>query len=327
MESRMVIPATAQRSDTGLSGIPCPDEETLNSHKEIFFSICRRLSNTIQQQKPIQDRELFDFSKTVIWIIRDSMTSRSSVLDGLSGQISDYWHFEANTDTNFKRKHSYIRLYQMVTLLQSFAHEQEQKQKVLVALRENMQNMKTISFLHSYPGITRRKLREILGLSSEELQAQLDTLKKERFLTSRRSGEEQYYMLTSDGEALYGELHIQERKTRAARARRELLDGILQIILQSEMKSYQIISVFEYLQNCSNAELVQFLWLLRQYRYKMPTPARTNHYEETSQWMSAPPIKDIMLQQHNFVQLQPYQRKVIKENLVASKKYIASRFI
>ena len=38
-------------------------------------------------------------------------------------------HFEANSDTNFRRKHSYIRPYQMVALLQNFAGEQEENQK------------------------------------------------------------------------------------------------------------------------------------------------------------------------------------------------------
>lgn len=321
MENRMVIFSTAQRPDIGRSSMSPPDEEMLIRHKEIISSFCGRLTNTIQQQKPIQDGELFDFGKIVIWVIRDSMTSLPNVLDELYGSISDYWHFEANSDTNFKRKHSYIRLYQMVALLQNFAEEQEQNQKALIALEKNMWNMEIISFLHSYPGITHRKLREMLGLSSEELQVQLDTLKKGEFLTNRRSGEEQYYMLTNAGEALYGQLHIQERKKQTTCERRELFASILQILLYYGTNSHQIILVFEYLQNCENAELEQLLQLLRQCYDKWLTVARTKHDETASRWISALSAKNINLPHQHFAYFQPYQRKVVKKNLLSSKEY------
>lgn len=321
MENSMVISAIAQRPDTGLSSMSSPDEETLIRHKEIISSICGRLTHTVQQQKPIQDGELFDFSKIVIWVIRDSMLSLPNVLDGLYGSISDYWHFEANSDTNFKRKHSYIRLYQMLALLQNFAVEQEQNQKALSVLEKNIQNMGIISFLHSYPGITHRKLREILDLSSEELQVQLDSLKKGGFLTNRRSGEEQYYMLTNAGEALYGQLHLQERKKQTACERRELFANILQILLYYGTNSYQIILVFERLQNCENAELEQLLQLLRQCYDKWLTVTRTKHDETASRWISALSSKNINLPHQHFSYFQPYQRRVVKKNLLSSKEY------
>lgn len=317
MEMSSMIPPLAQRPDTGLSGMPLSDEETLKRHKEVFSSICCRLANTIQKQKPIQDRELFDFSEIVIWSIRDSITSLPDMLDGLSGQISDYWHFEADSDKNSKRKNSYIRLYQMVVQLQIFAHEQEQKQRILAAVRENMQNEETISLLHNFPGITYRRLREIRGLSSEELKIQLNSLQKERFLNSRGSGENQYYMLSNDGEALYGHLHTQEKKMRFVRKRRELFDAILQILLQGEMRSHQIILIFEYLQNCGNEELTQLLWILKQ---KIST-VKTEYNEETPQFIVNSTIRDIRLPKHETAYFQTYQIKAIKEELPAPKEY------
>lgn len=321
MKDDMVIPATVRRMDIGLPDMWYLDKEILTSHKEIFSSICGRLAKIIQQQKPIQDGELFDFGKIVIWAIQDSMFSFPSEFDGLSGLISDYWHFEASSDTNFKRKYSYIRLYQMVSLLQIFVREQKQNQKVLAALGENMQNTETISLLHTYPGITHRMLRKMVDLSPEALQIQLDLLKKGEFLTSRRSGDQQYYMLTNAGEALYTQLHIQKRKKRIICERRELLDSILQVLMHREMESYEIILLFEMLQNLGNPELKQLLLLLREYYYKWTAPARVKHDEAASPWILSPSAKNINLQKHYPTYFQSYQRKVIKNNLLSNQKY------
>ena len=67
-----------------------------------------------------------------------------------------------------------------------------------------------LCLIQRFPGITHKKLREQLGVSSGELRRQLEPLGKEGFLSSRRSGEEQYYMLTNAGEVMFRILRLQK---------------------------------------------------------------------------------------------------------------------
>lgn len=268
-----------------------PDEEVLDKREEAFSSICHRLLSRIQQQKPIQERELFDFSRITIWNIRVNATFLLETLDELSRRISDYWHFEVNNDTNLNRKHSYIRLYQVVSLFQIFCQEQEREKKACIALRENGQNMGPIISVQRFPGITHRKLRELLQLSTEELQTQLEPLKKEGFLIGHRSGEDQFYMLTNDGEALYNQLCIQQRQGRFSKQRMMLRNFILQILLPNDASSIQILTALELIQELSDEKLKEIIMqLFIQYQSEVQ---RENTIESQSDKSVAYPIASI----------------------------------
>jgi len=257
MENESMLSALAQKTNISLHETSYLDKESVDHQEKIFSSICCRLSTSIQQQRTIREQELFDFNRIVIRIIHNNITSLLKITDELSGRISDYWHFEINNDTDSNRKYSYVRLYQMVSLLQDFFREQERENKAFAELQENKYNIDLIFLIQSHPGITRRKIYDLVHMPSEELQTQIDLFKKNGLLVSRRSGEDQYYMLTNDGETLYNQLYVQKKRGELSREQAGDLVSIIRFLLIIGAESIPIISILELVQNHNKVDQLQ----------------------------------------------------------------------
>ena len=186
------------------------DEQVVEKRMNIFAGLCNRLLDIIMQKEVIQERSLIDFSKQVLWIVNGAVEKLPQSFERLADYIADYWRYELKKEQDSERKYSYIRLFQMINLVKTCYRGREQEKKALLALEEYREYTKLLCLIQRFPGITHKKLREQLGVSSGELRRQLEPLGKEGFLSSRRSGEEQYYMLTNAGEVLFRILRLQK---------------------------------------------------------------------------------------------------------------------
>lgn len=188
----------------------CVDEHIIEKRMDIFTNLCGRLLDDVKQHRSIQERSLVDFSKQVLWIVNGVVEKLPESFERLADYIMDYWRYELKKEQDSECKYSYIRLFQMINLVKICYREREQGKKALLALEEYKGYSELLCLLQRFPGITHKKLREQLEISSDELSQQLELLGKDGFLSLRRSGEEQYYMLTNDGDVLSKNLRLQE---------------------------------------------------------------------------------------------------------------------
>lgn len=195
------------------NGLSLHINQSVSEMPSSFSNMCTRLTTIIIQDKVIQERSLFDFNKFVVFAISNSITQLPSSFCELSAQISDYWHYKLDRETDSDRKYSYIRLYQMIGTVNAFCTEQSIQNKVLKALDKQRENANIVRLINQYPGITYKKLLETLSVSPEDLQKKLNELEMNDFLYGRRSNSDRYYVLTNAGDALYQALETSSRNT------------------------------------------------------------------------------------------------------------------
>lgn len=176
---------------------------------KIFSDMCTRLTKSLVQKRTIHERTLFDFNKMVICIVNGKIEELPDAFDELKNHVSDYWHYELENENDLNRQYSYIRLYQSINTINTFYIEQKFQQKACLERDKNRENINVIYWIHKYPGITHKKLREALNISNEDLQSQLCSLEEKGFLLGQRSGDERYYLLSNAGDVLYRTLRTE----------------------------------------------------------------------------------------------------------------------
>ena len=188
-------------------------EKTENSLKmmNIFSDLCIRILNDIIKNVVIDERILLDFSKLILWIVKEDNEQPPDSFIELSEYLYDYWRYNLDEEENNQRKYSYIRLFQMANMLKIHYKECELRNRAALALEAFDAYDDIIGTIKHSPGITHKKMWKLLNISSDELRDKLRPLKQEGFVSSRRSGEEGYYMLTNAGEILYQNLKLKNR--------------------------------------------------------------------------------------------------------------------
>ena len=171
-----------------------------------FSNLCDRLITSILQKKTIHERTLLDFSRIAIIIVNTDMDRPTENFQNLERLISDYWRYGLKNETNQLRGYSYIRLYQMVELIQTFHRDRKLERRVHAEIDKNYDNAELVMKIRISPGITRKRLMADLSTTSGEFQDKLQVLEKDGFLLSRRSGDDQYYLLTEAGDVLHRHL-------------------------------------------------------------------------------------------------------------------------
>ncbi len=169
---------------------------------DIFSSLCSRILEDIKNERTLRERTLIDFCKAAAWIISDGAEKLPEPFHALAGRISTYWLYETDGETNEERKYSYVRLYQTVCVLRVYLTERELEDKAFSAAERNYANAEIMELIGREPGITNRSLMESCTFSPDELLRRTDSLRRDGFLSVRRSGAEQYYFLTNAGESL-----------------------------------------------------------------------------------------------------------------------------
>ena len=155
---------------------------------------------------------MLDFSRMAIIVFRNKMTKEVDAFQNLSRRMSDYWHYGLMHETNPDRGYSYVRLYQMITMIQTYYADCELDHRIHGALENNRSNADLIAQIRHAPGITHRKLCEVLAATSDDLQRKLRTLEKEGYVTGQRFGEERFYVLSNAGDTLYDYLTMRTQK-------------------------------------------------------------------------------------------------------------------
>ncbi len=168
----------------------------------IFSQMCQRLVNSVAQRETIDERTLRDFSKLIIWVVSNDVEDLPDGFYDLADNLLDYRLYLLEKEKDSETKYSYLRLYQLICIVQIQVEERARKIKIYNSLEENQPNALLLHIIKTAPGITFMRLKEKCGVSSEELRKRISKLEQDGFLSSRRAGDGQFYFLTNDGELL-----------------------------------------------------------------------------------------------------------------------------
>lgn len=189
----------------------------------IFSDLCDNLLNYVAHKKIIPERNLWDFNKIIIGLIRDTAKQLPNSYIELDDQLSDYWRYELESETNSERKYSYIRLYQASRVLKAYYEDQKEEEEIVSFLNKYEAAYKLLDKIQHKPGITFKMLQDSLHISagnlssasfkdeSNEMKRQLDSLEKDGFLLKRGLEEYPYFILTNTGDILCKKLYNQKK--------------------------------------------------------------------------------------------------------------------
>ncbi len=188
---------------------------TTNKYINVFAQMCGRLKESVQEREVIDERALRDFSLMLIWIVAESVEERPEMYCELSDCVFDYRCYELDKETNPERRDSYLRLYQMISVIKDFDQEKIREYRIASAARKYRSDVKLICVIQKNPGITYQKLRTTLNIPPEKLQAKTGQLERDGiiFRYRVRPEEGQYFLLTSDGEALCRYLIMNDKRS------------------------------------------------------------------------------------------------------------------
>jgi predicted transcriptional regulator len=253
------------------------DEHVVEKRMKIFSDICSRLLDNIIQKEVIQERSLIDFSKQVLWIVNGVVEKLPESFERLADYITDYWRYELKKEQDSECKYSYIRLFQMINLVKTCYRGREQEKKALLALEEYKGYSELLCLLQRSPGITHKKLREQLEISSDKLSQQLEPLRKDGFLSSRHSGEEQYYMLTNDGEVLSKNLRLQESHNVWLDVWSNERILLFLIVLSKQKNGINGIQIYEIVQSVAKLSEDEICQIMRNFKPSRFSPQNSNY--------------------------------------------------
>lgn len=255
--------------------------EKANQKKyDIFSDLCDNLLDCVTHKKTISERNLWDFNKMTVGLIRDTLKQLPNSYIELNDQLSDYWRFDLESETNSERKYSYIRLYQASNVLKVYYEDQKEEEEIVPFLNKYETAYKLLDKIQHMPGVTLKMLRDSLHISgndlsfaaakieSDEMKRQLDSLEKDGFLFKRGSEEHPYYILTNTGDILYKKLYNRKKgDIWSYQWTRERIAVFFYVIVQLTDKhginGYLIRKVLQMILEYGDAQITQFMQMIK----------------------------------------------------------------
>lgn len=183
--------------------------------EEQFSGLCYQIKESIIDRKPIQEKALLDFSRLTCQLLYNGISKDLPYnFTVLSERAEDYWHYYANKDADRDLSYSYVRVYQITSMVNVFVKDKHRDKYLFEAMEKSKKHMNLLKQVYQLPGITHKGLSEQLGISPSMLSHRTAQLEEQGFLFARRIGKNKYYSLSNLGINLYKRLIAQEiRKT------------------------------------------------------------------------------------------------------------------
>lgn len=161
-----------------------------------------RILEDVKAGKTIREQTLLNLSKLVLRFIRESEKELPDTFSWLFERISNYWHYEIDSEANKERAYSYIRLYQMTGILQIYHNEQKRQEKI-IGEAQNEKLFTLLSIVNKRPGIRQKELEDLPEVSSETLHEDLESMESKWYLLGKGLGRNRSYILSVEGTELY----------------------------------------------------------------------------------------------------------------------------
>ena len=176
---------------------------------QVLSRISDNLRDAIAHRRMISDRTVFDFCRLTTKLLYGGIAYPLPVsFSELAKEAEDYWFYTAKDDRNKDRCFTYIRIYQITSMVRT-AEAEEQRQAKLMAEAQTLKNKGTYEVLFSIynsPGITHKMLSQYLGVTASALTQKAARLEKSGYLFSKRNGRNKSYSLSNYGISLFKQM-------------------------------------------------------------------------------------------------------------------------
>lgn len=162
-----------------------------------------RIFEEVKAGKTIREQTLLNLSKLVLRSIRESEKELPETFLWLFERISNYWHYELDSEENMERAYSYIRLYQMIGILQIAYMDQKRQEKIIGEAQKNEKLFPLLSMVNKKPGIRQKELEDLPEVSSETLHEDLESMERKGYLLEKGLCRNRSYILSVEGAELY----------------------------------------------------------------------------------------------------------------------------
>lgn len=105
-------------------------ESAAPATQSLLEEMLGRILEEVKAGKTFREQTLLDLSKLVLRSIRESEKDLPETFSWLFERISNYWHYELDSEENMERAYSYIRLYQTIGILQIAYRDQKRQEKI-----------------------------------------------------------------------------------------------------------------------------------------------------------------------------------------------------
>ena len=213
----------------------------VDENVKALSGLCVELTEALASRKPVRDKAMLDFSRLTCQLINGGL------LEGLprgfadlSDIAEDYWRYHAHKDKNKDLCFSYIRIYQITSMVRVFDRDKRRDKILFEATEKNRKHFDLLKQIYMDPGITHKVLSEKLGMTPSMLSHRTGMLEESGVLFARRMGKNKYYSLSNLGLNLYKRLDAQNIEASKDFAwgpsRLQILSAILMILSERSPK-------------------------------------------------------------------------------------------
>lgn len=166
-----------------------------NERLPYLSKLCKNIINEVKNQRPIDDVTLYNFRKTILYLIEDNTDIQVDGLDNLRYLINEYMRYGFKTDTDKLRINSYVKLSALIEMLDSYMNDY---------VTENYANQAAIA--HPEYAETLQQIKQTNKSSS----IHLFELEQQGFVIRQQILNKVDYILSQTGDELYRQLCLKD---------------------------------------------------------------------------------------------------------------------
>jgi len=195
-------------------GALLPSSALEKQKDEAFAILCAQVKECLRLSNPIQERTFSDISKRIInHISGKAIDALPSSFYELSEYVRNYWKYESDIETDYKRGVISARLYQLTHLVYLFNIIQKQENQYRVdAVDLGQEYFDFLHFVDNSPGISHNDLSTHLRRGMSVISKTARYLEEKGYLLSQRIANNTFYQLSYSGTCLLNRVRENEKK-------------------------------------------------------------------------------------------------------------------
>jgi DNA-binding MarR family transcriptional regulator len=186
----------------------------LNEQEEDYFTrVCTHVSECLDSGRTIAEREFLYISRRVIKFAASAIAEPlPSTFWDLEKSVSNYWRYEANSETDCKRGVTYARLYELTRFASLFRTIENQDNRLRIDAIDDKEYFDLLQAINGSPGISRKELHDRLSYSLSEIDSKIRFMEDKGYLLVQRVITNVYYQLSFAGTCLLNRMRENKKK-------------------------------------------------------------------------------------------------------------------
>ena len=176
----------------------------LSKEKDGAFAVlCAQVKECLGSGHTIQERTFLDISRRIVKFLTSATAELlPSTFHELADYVFDYWKYEAERETDYKRGITHVRLYQLTYLVRLFGIIRQQDDQYRQDARTDEKYFQFLQVVDDSPGISQDDLVSRLKSNPSEVSEKIQYMEEKGYLLAQEILTNKYYQLSFDGMCL-----------------------------------------------------------------------------------------------------------------------------